>query len=75
MRPTCDGCGMEIDPDVCGCGDSIDGRLHDGHTPVPVGCICYRTDIGDSEPKPKSVFNMVYDENARRRRQKYEDDK
>lgn len=41
--PRCAGCGNIIDPDVCGCGDSIDGRMvHDGHTAVPMGCDCFR---------------------------------
>jgi len=43
----CSGCGEEIDPTVCECGDEIyynndtaNSRGHDGHSPVPIGCIC-----------------------------------
>ena len=39
-RPKCDGCGNEIDPDVCWCGETIDGRLHDNHIAIPMGCKC-----------------------------------
>lgn len=48
----CGGCGNEVDPSVCGCGDSIDGTNHDGHSPVPMGCDCMRstgTDPVDAE--------------------------
>ncbi len=37
----CRGCGYEIDPEVCHCGDLI--KMHsygDGHSPVPMGCVC-----------------------------------
>lgn len=40
-RVVCKDCGKETDPDWCWCGDRID--LHhwtDGHSPVPMGCIC-----------------------------------
>jgi len=44
-RPRCAGCGNEIDPDVCGCGDSITHSAWDfGHEPVPMGCDCGRDD-------------------------------
>jgi len=43
-RPVCPGCGNEIDPDCCGCGDYKEG--HDamwlGHSFVPMGCDCMR---------------------------------
>lgn len=38
----CAGCKQEIDPTVCGCGMTIDGSNHEGHNPIPMGCICYR---------------------------------
>lgn len=38
---TCRGCGREIDPDVCWCGDEIDRHTgYEGHSPVPLGCEC-----------------------------------
>lgn len=36
---TCPGCGCEVDQDTCECGDPIDGARHDGHQPVPMGCL------------------------------------
>lgn len=39
----CDGCEQRIDPDVCGCGDSIThSAFAAGHAPVPMGCECFR---------------------------------
>lgn len=43
-REFCAGCGQEIDPETCGCGDSID-HYPDGHSPIPMGCECGR-DLG-----------------------------
>lgn len=41
--PTCTGCGCEIDPTVCACGETIvANRVHDNHSPIPMGCNCYR---------------------------------
>lgn len=44
-RPCCAGCGNEIDPDCCWCGDAMaDHRgMSHNHGPVPMGCGCYRT--------------------------------
>jgi hypothetical protein len=42
---TCPRCMQEIDPDVCGCGDYIEGHgspMETGHSPVPMGCDCGR---------------------------------
>ena len=37
----CPGCGHDIDPEVCHCGDYIkDHSFACGHNPVPMGCIC-----------------------------------
>ncbi|HVY79848.1 MAG TPA: hypothetical protein VG994_02610 [Steroidobacteraceae bacterium] len=37
----CPGCGNEIDPDVCHCGDyAKDHGGWDSHAPVPMGCTC-----------------------------------
>lgn len=42
-KPKCEGCGKEIDPDTCGCGEVIrPGVAHDNHYPIPMGCDCYR---------------------------------
>jgi len=60
----CPGCGQEIDPDTCGCGEGrLDSRgrplSHDGHPFIPAGCDCYRapsppTDYRTiSRPKPR----------------------
>lgn len=39
----CSGCGNEIDPDCCGCGDSKESHSGwDGHPFVPMGCDCMR---------------------------------
>ena len=51
-RTICPGCGKEIDPDWCWCGDRVDQHtMGSGHSPVPMGCVCgydadedYRTD-------------------------------
>lgn len=40
VRDLCRWCLQEIDPEVCECGDPIDGRIHSGHTEVPMGCRC-----------------------------------
>lgn len=44
-EPTCPRCGHEIDPTTCHCGDAIDGRAHDNHYPVPMGCRCHEMPI------------------------------
>lgn len=42
-RVRCDGCGNEIDPDTCHCGQPIDGHGYaPGHGPIPMGCDCGR---------------------------------
>lgn len=47
---TCQGCGKEIDPDVCWCGDEIDRHTgYEGHSPVPMGCECGFVDGDDWE--------------------------
>jgi len=47
----CEGCGREIDPATCGCGDPI--KDHEkgfsyNHPPIPMGCICHV----DKKPSP-----------------------
>jgi len=44
-QPKCEGCGKEIDPDTCGCGDPIKGHGFGdgGHPPIPLGCDCFRS--------------------------------
>lgn len=46
-EPTCPRCGAEIDPTSCHCGDAIDGREHDNHYPVPMGCRCHEMSMHD----------------------------
>jgi hypothetical protein len=42
-RIICPGCKNEIDPDVCGCGDSKENHTGwEGHPFIPMGCDCYR---------------------------------
>lgn len=39
----CKGCGKEVDPDCCGCGDDHRGSYGDGGHPfIPLGCDCFR---------------------------------
>jgi hypothetical protein len=56
----CSGCGNEIDPDVCGCGEAIDGHNHGDHSPIPMGCDCYR-----AERTPSQSIRAGSDEEAR----------
>ena len=46
----CDGCGNEIDPTTCHCGDPMESHSawSSGHSPVPMGCDCMRI-----HPTPK----------------------
>lgn len=43
-RPRCADCGSEIDPDWCHCGDAMEEHagMNHNHSPVPMGCNCYR---------------------------------
>jgi len=42
-REKCEGCGQEIDPDTCGCGDPMEGHSTlSGHSAIPMGCDCGR---------------------------------
>lgn len=51
-REVCPGCGNEIDPDCCGCGDPREGHsLYAGHPFIPMGCDCYRADSTVSEQR------------------------
>jgi hypothetical protein len=46
----CDGCGKEIDPDTCGCGERGEGHgYHSGHPFVPMGCSCLRFGHADAD--------------------------
>ena len=39
----CTGCGNEIEPDVCHCGELVKSHDHySNHSPVPLGCDCGR---------------------------------
>lgn len=41
IHPVCDFCGNEVDPELCWCGDNLEGHgQFDGHSPVPWGCTC-----------------------------------
>ena len=41
----CDGCGNEIDPTICWCGNYVEGHGYGdgGHSAIPMGCDCGRT--------------------------------
>ena len=58
LGPTvCDGCGNAIDPELCGCGQLIAEHRWtggDGHSPIPVGCVCFR-DTTDHDAAPAAV--------------------
>jgi hypothetical protein len=42
QKTLCEGCGKEIDPTLCGCGELIaDHHMHCNHGPVPMGCDCF----------------------------------
>jgi hypothetical protein len=48
-REICPGCKGEIDPDWCWCGGHMDRHtMGDGHSPVPMGCVCHY----DATPAP-----------------------
>lgn len=48
----CPGCGNEIDPEVCWCGDYIkEHGCSSGHSAVPMGCDCHRMKAEDNEVK------------------------
>lgn len=51
----CRGCGAEIDPGVCGCGEYIQ-HAYDGHYPIPMGCNCGR---GYLKPE-KKIESLKY---------------
>lgn len=40
----CEGCGKEIDPEICWCGEYVEGHGYgaDGHSAIPMGCDCGR---------------------------------
>lgn len=39
--PRCEACGNEIDPDLCWCGEEVEGHgWHNNHNAVPIGCTC-----------------------------------
>lgn len=45
----CRRCKAVIDPETCECGDPIDGRAHDNHSPHPMGCICHTLPLENLE--------------------------
>lgn len=53
-REICDGCGNEIDPECCGCGEERDchDSMWSGHPFVPMGCDCMRCSKDDSDCSP-----------------------
>jgi hypothetical protein len=56
-RPTCSGCGNEIDPDTCWCGDLKEGHERVMEHPfIPMGCNCYRSDTKPLDfPRPRGA--------------------
>lgn len=57
-RPVCNKCHNAIQPDICHCGEDIVGTFssHDGHNPIPMGCVC-----GYIERPANSEWNEVPD--------------
>jgi hypothetical protein len=55
----CDGCGNEIDPDVCGCGGLRDDG-HDGHSFIPMGCDCYRAELPERVKAWRKMRDELY---------------
>jgi len=51
----CSGCGNDIDPEVCWCGELLKGHGFDGHFFVPMGCDCYRA----NKPEEEREMNVV----------------
>jgi len=51
LSERCPGCGNEIDPDVCGCGEFREGHnaWWAGHEFVPMGCDCLRDKVHPAE--------------------------
>jgi hypothetical protein len=46
--PICEGCGCDIDPEYCWCGDAIKGHSWStGHGPIPMGCVCGYSSQGE----------------------------
>lgn len=42
----CSGCGSEIDPEVCWCGDLGEDHYEgSGHMFIPMGCDCHKSGI------------------------------
>jgi hypothetical protein len=44
IKSICHGCGWEIDPETCHCGEPREGGHCDNHTFVPQGCTCFFSD-------------------------------
>lgn len=59
----CTGCSCEIDPDVCHCGIAIEDHSGwDDHSPVPMGCQCYR----DIPEWPETPLERAFAEEPQR---------
>jgi hypothetical protein len=65
MDPFCTGCWAQIDPDTCGCGDSLKYHgscLTAGHSFVPMGCNCLRPKRPDcAECENKRFIQRMWD--------------
>lgn len=56
----CSGCGREIDPETCGCGEGRhDYDSNTGHPFVPMGCSCLRGGRPDSTVVAKSEIERL----------------
>lgn len=59
---TCGGCGQEIDPNVCYCGDGIkEGERHDNHYSVSMGCIYWHDSPIDLAAKPTDSHREMHE--------------
>jgi hypothetical protein len=60
---TCEGCGCEIDPNFCHCGEAIQSHnaYWSGHSPVPAGCQCGREPV-DSPDESQETSMTFHDD-------------
>ena len=63
LRILCQYCKSEIDPDVCHCGTlTNEHTFYDGHSPVPMGCICHQLDDATHSEAVLRAAGIVPDE-------------
>lgn len=60
MNNVCLGCGWEIDPETCHCGEAMNKHhMGSGHSPVPAGCTCgYHDAEKRKNPRVQEIRDM-----------------